>query len=1264
LKAVQLSKYGRASSKIVVSIAVKTKARLQDRPRILPRIGGALSNRCVSRKTTHKLILFSFLVLLVSGSGSGVWAQEAPTTGTIQGTVKDADGNPIGGARVLFRSKAEGTSSVARTGKDGAYVSEPVPPGDYLVRVEGRNFQLAETHVTVKAGEAATAEFKLEAINPGPARLESRLPGEGIETQPINGRGPVASARLEPGVQVVDGAILDPGKSGFQALSIGNQYGRTVHYDIDEVEAMDETRGTVTLNLPAEAVRELIVTRVTPEVFQSLNAAGAVRLITRSGGDEWHGNLFGNYRDRRAGLAGFPSGDPNYSRQHYGFGAGGTVIKDKGFLFLGGERIKQDGGLPVYLGFPGNGLGLRDATFRENMLTARLDYDWSENAKWFVRFSYDNANQIGPTNSLAGYRDQINVPSAVFGLDWNRGRFAHSGRFGYQKLVNTINPDFGGGTLILPDAPFHQQIGSFELGPSNKGPRQTIQRDLFGRYDGSTPFRDRHTLRFGGAIHYITQGDFYTPGEFGPSVTSSNGIDVVNSIFNNPDAPFPPLFPGDPRGAAGNPLNYPVGTVTIYNGLGNFSEHSSFNRSGGGHTDTRIELYAADTFKLYPNLNISVGVNYVRDTGRTNSDLPAIPCSDTTLVPNPPCTESALILDQFGASGLGKRVNQPNWNFSPQAGIAWDPGRQGRTVIRASGGMFFDNFLLQNAYQDRLSRLSSGQYFRSLNLCPTGRVLFPDGSVVSSVTVDEETVDIGTGICGQPIGTAAAAIEQLQSDFLTAQQGISGGQNVYSLANSLANFGGMLAPNFRTPRVVHMSFGMQRQLGEHSMFSIDYLRQIGTQFPLGVDTNHVGDARFLTDGSNSDISLNTYQAELDAINATLDANLASAGCPHATSTGSSSQTAVNCYISAVPGASIIDFARQGLDSANAYCGPFPCSVLGLRNAAFGGLSSTLDPTVAHPGSNVMYFPSGRSKYWAVHANFRTSGERLAPGLRRWDLAVSYTYSKYQSNIAAADGSGGDFSVLSVAEDYVNPHVGHFGSSGLDRRNMFTFAPSFELLRGPRLSIITQLGAPLELSARLPQLDGGGVPGEIFRTDATGDGTVGDLLPGTGVGGLGGYSGNNLSTVVASYNTNYAGRLTRAGAQLVNSRLFTSDQLSTLGALYPFLQPVPGHDAQATWLKTIDVRLTWPFRVGERVRIEPNVAAFNVFNFANFGGAGRQLNGVLDGSPGSSLNNASAPGFCGSLTAFCTSRLDRVVAGSGTYGLGAPRQLEFGVRISF
>ncbi len=291
--------------------------------------------------------------------------------------------------------------------------------------------------------------------------------------------------------------------------------------------------------------------------------------------------------------------------------------------------------------------------------------------------------------------------------------------------------------------------------------------------------------------------------------------------------------------------------------------------------------------------------------------------------------------------------------------------------------MFFDNFLLQNAYQDRISRLSQGQYSRSLTLCPATTVLFPDGSPVSSVTADGVSI---AALCGQPIGGTVSgtdgpvvvsdAIQHLQQQYLAAQAALTGGPNVYSLSNSLANFGGMLAPNFRTPRVVHMSAGMQRQLGEHSMFSIDYVREIGTQYPLGIDTNHVGDARHLDS-----------VAALAAINATVTR----AGCLPAGSAGSESQAAIQCYINSVPGASIVDFARNGLDSGNAFCGPFPCSVLGLPEPAFGGIHSTVDPAdptkVEHLGSNLMYFPTGRSKYVGVHATFRTSGDRLARGGR-------------------------------------------------------------------------------------------------------------------------------------------------------------------------------------------------------------------------------------------------------------------------------------------
>jgi hypothetical protein len=159
---------------------------------------------------------------------------------------------------------------------------------------------------------------------------------------------------------------------------------------------------------------------------------------------------------------------------------------------------------------------------------------------------------------------------------------------------------------------------------------------------------------------------------------------------------------------------------------------------------------------------------------------------------------------------------------------------------------------------------------------------------------------------------------------------------------------------------------------------------------------------------------------------------------------------------------------------------------GKQQAAFGGIN----PAV---GSNIMYFPSGRSLYQGLHLAYKTSGESTAAGARL-DVAIAYAWSRYRTNVAEPNGSGGDYSLMNVAEDYNRPHLGHFGSSGLDRTHQLTFTPVAELPHGLRLAMIAHLASPLPLSARLPQQDGGGVAGEIFRSDLTGDGTVGDLCP--------------------------------------------------------------------------------------------------------------------------------------------------------------------------
>ena len=118
-------------------------------------------------------LLFALIALPISLQAQEL-TQENPTAGTIRGTLRDDDGNPVEGARVFFVSSSTETRGVTRSGKDGTYITEAVPPGVYTVRVEGRDMAPAESRVTVVAGAAVTADFKLaELPECGTARARS-----------------------------------------------------------------------------------------------------------------------------------------------------------------------------------------------------------------------------------------------------------------------------------------------------------------------------------------------------------------------------------------------------------------------------------------------------------------------------------------------------------------------------------------------------------------------------------------------------------------------------------------------------------------------------------------------------------------------------------------------------------------------------------------------------------------------------------------------------------------------------------------------------------------------------------------------------------------------------------------------------------------------------------------------------------------------------------------------------------------------------------
>jgi hypothetical protein len=222
-----------------------------------------------------------------------------------------------------------------------------------------------------------------------------------------------------------------------------------------------------------------------------------------------------------------------------------------------------------------------------------------------------------------------------------------------------------------------------------------------------------------------------------------------------------------------------------------------------------------------------------------------------------------------------------------------------------------------------------------------------------------------------------------------------------------------------------------------------------------------------------------------------------------------------------------------------------------------------------------------------------------------------------------------------------------------------------------LGTIFHFDSPLASALAVPTTGIG--PGEIFRTDFTGDGTVGDPIPGTKQGSfMRGVSLGDLPNVVNNYNNTVADNLTPAGQLLVSEGLFTAQQLGVGNqlcvnnpasisagaacAVAPLLSPVVPGEVGLTWLKTFDMSLTWVGKVNIKEReisIEPSASFYNLLNFANFNIPGNVLSGILTGGPGS-LNG----------TTYASANSVRIGVGTGVFALGAPRTIEFGLKLTF
>ncbi len=427
-----------------------------------------------------------------------------------------------------------------------------------------------------------------------------------------------------------------------------------------------------------------------------------------------------------------------------------------------------------------------------------------------------------------------------------------------------------------------------------------------------------------------------------------------------------------------------------------------------------------------------------------------------------------------------------------------------------------------------------------------------------------------------------------------------------------------------------MNIGVQHEIRKGTVLIVDYLRNVATHTLLGLDANHVGDSRYFN-----------KRAAQQAIAATL-AQCGAGSIAQGIAQPCSSGNMLNDG-GVARALNMTDFAANGLTSPSLDFGGVCPTDYGC---AFSGIN-------ANAPALLFQYPIGRSVYNGLNIKLRQDVASTLPGLRHVNLQAAYSLSRFVSpgglNPSYLPNNDQDFMFTGV--DYRSP-LAFTGPSLLDRTHQFSFGGVLDLPRSFRIAVISHFYSGLPVTLEAPNTGAGA--GEIFRTDFTGDGTVQDILPGTKMGSFNrDVSLSNLSSVIENYNKNIANQPTPAGHVLIGEGLFTLSQLQALGGVAPAIPLPPQGEVGVSGLRTFDLKLSWIHRFGERLAIEPNAGFYNLFNFTNFDLPPNVIGGLLTGSAGSVNGTTKANRVT-----------NRVGLGTGVFALGAPRSIEFGVRISF
>jgi hypothetical protein len=654
----------------------------------------------VSFKMKSQANIFSralgvFCLVLLTSWNLTAFAQ---STATLHGTVTDPQGATVVGARVTVRNVATGIERTTQSDSAGSYSFPSMPIGTYRVEISAEGFeqtvlegitlevsQTVEENIQMKVGvmtQEVTVTSEAPVVDSSTTTVGQVINERTVQDIPLNGRHFVDLGLLVPGTVTPpqNGFLTAPlrGQGSFAIDTAGNRED-TTNFMINGVNLNDMAQNQITFQPSISTVQEFKVDNSTFSAQYGRNSGSIVNIATRSGTNQWHGEAFDFFRNNILDARNFfvpQIGE--FRRNQFGGSVGAPIKKDKAFFFFSYEGTRQRQAIP----FNNPVLGTTDRAAVTDPA-----------AKQLLQFIPQANSSINGAPAFVGSGTApVNIDQWTLDIGYNLTQNDHlHGYYAFQRDLRD-EPSLQGNTIpgFGDTRQSHRQI--LTLGDTHTFGASLVNdvRVGFSRiFITFSPIQDLNPASFGInegvdqnlALPQITIAslglNFGGPSGFpqGRGDTTYVAADTLSYLRGNHSF----NFGGEYRTFLNNNFTSTAGTITVPT-VAAFQTGgvSSFNNTIGEVSSSlatkSVGLFATDSYKIKPGLTLDLGFRYDINTPPSERYNRYVVFDPTT--------------DQLVQTGHIYDTN--THNFEPRIGFAWDPFKDGKTVIRGAYAILYD----------------------------------------------------------------------------------------------------------------------------------------------------------------------------------------------------------------------------------------------------------------------------------------------------------------------------------------------------------------------------------------------------------------------------------------------------------------------------------------------------------------------------------------------------------------------------------------------